>query len=243
MSRTAWGCLLVALLAACGGERKAGDEAARATPIEGVAEPPGVEPSAAAIGTSSGHGLVAGESGVPGKRTAPVTVPGDQAVRSDVEETTGLTASSESTARVPDSAPSPAESRFLQGGALRADAFEAANDGPGWDAVVRDFERDGLVDPDARDLHLLFGEWLRSSLARYDFVPAGFGCGRSLCAATIAFDAPDARQRYDAWRDVGFDPPMSVPVFADSLFISPDGRREMRILFSTDPATSAIKVR
>jgi len=139
------------------------------------------------------------------------------------------------------SAPAIAESRFLRNGRLRADAMGVFNDGPGWSKLARDFENDGLSDPDARDLHLLFGDWLATTLGRHDLEFADFGCGRSLCLATIPLSGPDAQTAYQGWsRQERKTSPMPLPVFVESAFTWPDGRREMRLMFSTDPHSAAI---
>lgn len=134
------------------------------------------------------------------------------------------------------------ESRFPHDGGLMARAFNVAQEGQAWTDTVRDFERDGLTDAGASDLHQLFGDWLRASLGRHGLELGGFGCGRSLCAVTIPLVAPDARDRYVDWRATAAKhPPMPVPLFVESSFSWPDGTEEMRILFSTDPDVAAIQ--
>jgi hypothetical protein len=129
----------------------------------------------------------------------------------------------------------------MQDGALMSDTFGMINDGQAWKDAVRAFENEGLTDPDARDLHQLFGDWLRTSLGRHGLEISGFGCGRSLCAATIPIVAPDAAQRYAAWYGTdGNEPPMPLPVFAQMAFTWPNGASEMRILFSTDPDVTVV---
>ncbi|MEF3083767.1 hypothetical protein V3391_16235 [Luteimonas sp. SMYT11W] len=133
------------------------------------------------------------------------------------------------------------ESRLLQDGALMSDTFGIINNGQAWTDAVRAFENDGLTDPDARDLHQLFGDWLRTSLGRHGLEISGFGCGRSLCAATIPLAVPGADERYAGWYETDAnEPPMPLPVFAQMAFTWPGGASEMRILFSTDPDVAMV---
>ena len=133
------------------------------------------------------------------------------------------------------------ESRLMHDGALMSDTFGIINDGQAWANAVRAFENDGLTDPEARDLHQLFGDWLSTSLGRHGLEISGFGCGRSLCAATIPVVAPDAAARYAAWYETDANqPPMPLPVFAQTAFTWPSGASEMRILFSTDPDVTGV---
>lgn len=135
-----------------------------------------------------------------------------------------------------------AESKFLSDGAVAAGAIDALQDGSGWEDVVRQFENDGLTDPDAHDLHVLMGDWLRTSLARHQLRLSGFGCGKSLCAATVPLTEPDAKARYTTWREMeSSNPPMPTPVFAEAESVSPRRGREMRLIISTDPDVAMIR--
>jgi len=203
-------------VAASNPERAGRDASTLAAAARGTALPghlPAADARAAVPGDSSGR-----SPGTASERAMPFAPPADAS-----------------------SAPAIAESRFLRNGRLRADAMGVFNDGPGWSKLARDFENDGLSDPDARDLHLLFGDWLATTLGRHDLEFADFGCGRSLCLATIPLSGPDALAAYQGWsRQERKTSPMPLPVFVESAFTWPDGRREMRLMFSTDPHSAAI---
>ncbi|VXB99845.1 conserved hypothetical protein [Luteimonas sp. 9C] len=125
---------------------------------------------------------------------------------------------------------------------MLADTARIINDSAAWTDAVRRFEHAGLTDPEALDLHRLFGDWLRASLARHELALSGFGCGRSLCAATIPLAAHDGRARYDLWKSAeASQPPMPLPVFVEFMSPMSSDASEIRILFSTDPDVSAIQ--
>ncbi|WP_123832816.1 hypothetical protein [Luteimonas sp. 100069] len=236
-----WG-LVAAMLVGCGDhgapqEREAGEDPAAVDSRPDVAAPNPVHARGEApTQPTAPEGTVV-------VRHLPSTdllaVPGDSSERSPGS----ASERAEPFARPADAsqASAPAESRFLRNGRLRAEAMGVFQDGPAWAKLARDFENDGLSDPDARDLHLLFGDWLTTTLGRHGLEFADFGCGRSLCLATIPLSGPDAQAAYQRWsRQERKASPMPLPVFVESPFTWPDGRTEMRMMFSTDPHSAAI---
>lgn len=235
--------LAALLTVACSADRDTGGEGAGIGTTHGVevqsqAATRAVDP----VGNSPDSG--AETSGLDGTPTRPVSGQADAGRdgKASIDGTVSRAMPAPVARRPPVSPQSHAsgESRFLRDGRLMADAFNIVQDGQAWTATVRDFENDGLADPGARDLHQLFGDWLRASLGRHGLELAGFGCGQSLCAATIPLIAPDARERYVNWgATAAKQPPMPLPLFVESAFSWPDGASEMRILFSTDPHVAA----
>lgn len=237
-----WG-LVAAMLAGCGDHAAPQDRSSGEDPAA-VDSRPDIAASNPERAGRDASTLAAAATGaaLPGHLPATDTraaVPGDSSERSPGSASERAKPFARAADALPASAPG--ESRFLRNGRLRADAMGVFHDGPGWSRLARDFENDGLSDPEARDLHLLFGDWLAATLGRHGLEFADFGCGRSLCLATIPLSGPDAQAAYQRWSSHERKAsPMPLPVFVESAFTWPDGRTEMRMMFSTDPHAAAI---